>query len=94
MNTLTLTNTMTLSSGHLVNVTKRVSNLAQAELNQEYTIKGVKPEDPEIVDFLFTLGCFEGEKITLIATPSDSYLVSIKDARYSIGSDLAQLILI
>ena len=71
-----------------------VHNLSQAKVNQDYVIKGVDAGDPEIANFLFTLGCFKGETITLISILSESYVISIKDARYSIGSDLAQAVLI
>lgn len=87
-------NSSTLIDAKRSDVESKVCNLSQARENQEYTIKGVVPEDTEITSFLFSLGCFEGEKITLISILSDSYVVSIKDARYSIGSDLAQLVLI
>lgn len=94
MNNSLCANSITLSSEHLFEAEKDVFNLSQASVNQEYTIKGVSPEDAEIVDFLFSLGCFEGEKITLMSILSGSYVVSVKDARYSLGSDLAKLILI
>lgn len=94
MNNSLFVNSITLSPEHFCEAKEKVCNLSQASVNQEYTIKGVVPEDPEVVNFLFSLGCFEGEKITLMSILSGSYVVSIKDARYSIGSDLAQLVLI
>lgn len=71
-----------------------ISNLSQANVDQEYTVKKVVPVDQEVVDFLFSLGCFEGETITLMSIISDSYVVSINGARYSLSSELAELILI
>ena len=45
-------------------------------------------------DFLFTLGCFEGEKVTVISVLADNYIIHVKDARYSIDKELARAILI
>lgn len=72
----------------------QVMNLAQGRINTEYTIKGIDTNDEEIKDFLFTLGCYEGESITLISILADNYVIAIKDARYSIDKDLAEAIII
>ncbi len=69
-------------------------NIANAELNITYTIKKIDTTDEEIKKFLFTLGCYEGESITLISKVSSTYIVSIKDGRYSIDKELAKTILI
>ncbi|MGX9416631.1 FeoA family protein [Vibrio sp. WJH972] len=69
-----------------------VKNLSHAELNVEYEIKEVIQDNEEIVQFLFTLGCFKGESITLVSVLSDTYVISIKDARYSIDVDLARMV--
>ncbi len=45
-------------------------------------------------DFLFTLGCYEGEEITVISILSDNYIIHVKGARYSIDKELARAILI
>ena len=50
------------------------------------------PDDQDIVNFLFTLGCFKGESITLISILADNYVIIVKDARYSIDVDLAKAI--
>lgn len=71
-----------------------IYNLTQAQEKQQYIIKDIVPEDEEVTHFLFSLGCFKGESITLLSIISDSYVINVKDARYSIGSDLAELILI
>lgn len=94
MNSTALYNDMTLSSESTEQPHNAVTNLAQAAVNQEYLIKGVVAGDEELEGFLFTLGCFKGETVTLISIVSESYVISIKDARYSIGSDLAEAILI
>lgn len=71
-----------------------VTNLAQAKLNREYIIKKVKTDDEELESFLFTLGCYEGEAVTVLSVLSENYVISIKDARYSIDQDLAEAIII
>lgn len=69
-------------------------NLTQGIIDKEYIIKGIKTNDMELKDFLFTLGCYEGESITVISVLADNYVISIKDARYSIDKDLAKAIII
>ena len=71
-----------------------VTNLAQANISIEYTIKHIDTNDEEIKDFLFTLGCYEGELITVISKLAENYVISVKDARYSIDKDLAEAIII
>ncbi|MFN2363111.1 MAG: ferrous iron transport protein A [Halarsenatibacteraceae bacterium] len=71
-----------------------MTNLTEAEINQEYTIKEVKTDNEEMKNFLFTLGCYAGEEITIISILSENYVISIKDARYSIDQDLAEAIII
>ena len=94
MNSSLFNTSLALSSEDLLTTQATVHNLSQAKVNQDYVIKGVDAGEPEIANFLFTLGCFKGETITLISILSESYVISIKDARYSIGSDLAQAVLI
>ncbi|MDV7105583.1 FeoA family protein [Vibrio sp. TH_r3] len=72
----------------------KVKNLSQAELNREYEIESVIQDDQDIVNFLFTLGCFKGQSVTLVSVLSDTYVISIKDARYSIDSDLAKMVIL
>jgi ferrous iron transport protein A len=69
-------------------------NLTQADINVPYTIKGVDTNDLGMKEFLFTLGCFEGEKITVISVLAENFVINVKDARYSIDEDLAKAILI
>ena len=69
-------------------------NLLMAETGVEYIIKDVKTDDEELEDFLFTLGCYSGEPITMIARRRGGCTVSIKDGRYNIDNDLAEAILI
>ena len=69
-------------------------NLSMAELGREYIIRGIETEDEDLNAFLFSLGCYSGEPITVISRRWGSCVVSIKDGRYSIDSQLAQSILI
>ncbi len=67
-------------------------NLSQGKINVEYIVKGIETADSEMKDFLFTLGCYEGEHVTIISLLADNYVISVKDARYSIDTDLAEAI--
>lgn len=91
----------TMSRGLMVeafNITKelgdKVTNLAQAEVNTEHVIKSINTNDEELKNFLFTLGCYEGELITVISILADNYIITVKDARYSIDKELAEAIII
>ena len=68
--------------------------LAGASINENYIIKAVQTNNDEMKDFLFTLGCYEGETITVISIISNQYIVVVKDARYSIDKNLAAAIVI
>jgi len=77
------------------NISQRiVENLSEAETNKEYVIKNVITNDKNVTDFLFTLGCFEGESVTVISILSENYVIAIKDARYSIDADLAKAVIL
>ncbi len=66
--------------------------LNEAVLGKEYIIKSVDTEgDEEIESFLFSLGCYSGEAITVV-DKRKNLVVSIKDARYNIDPDLADAI--
>ncbi|HQA58791.1 MAG TPA: FeoA family protein [Acetivibrio sp.] len=71
-----------------------MTNLANAQVNKEYVIKEVKTDDEELKNFLFTLGCYEGETVTVLSVVSDNLVISVKDARYSIDKDLAEAIIV
>lgn len=71
-----------------------VMKLAQGMINTEYTIKDIKTNDQELKNFLFTLGCYAGEFVTVISVLADNYVINVKDARYSIDKDLAEAIII
>ena len=68
--------------------------LREAVEGQEYTIKAVKTNDEELDAFLFSLGCYSGETITVVSRKKNNCVVSIKDGRYSIDNQLAEAIII
>ena len=69
-------------------------NLREAAEGVEYIIKEIKTADEEINSFLFSLGCYSGEPITVISHRKGGCTVSIKDGRYSIDTQLAEAIII
>ena len=69
-------------------------NLTEANVLQEYIIKDIVTYDEELNSFLFSLGCYSGEPITVISFVNGGCIVSIKDARYNIDTNLAKAILI
>ena len=66
--------------------------LFSAEEGREYIIERIDTEDEELNSFLFSLGCYSGEPITVISRRSSGCTVSIKDGRYSIDNALAKAI--
>jgi Fe2+ transport system protein FeoA len=67
-------------------------NLYSAEEGREYIIKSIETGDEELNSFLFTLGCYSGEPITVISHMKSGCVVSIKDSRYDIDKALASAI--
>ncbi len=68
--------------------------LKNAVEGKEYIIQGIETDDEELNAFLFSLGCYSGEQITVVSRMKNSCVVSIKDARYNIDRQLADAILI
>lgn len=69
-------------------------SLSRGKLNTPYIVNSVNTNHEDIREFLFTLGCYPGEKITIISKLASNYIINIKDARYSIDEDLAQAIMV
>ena len=67
-------------------------NLMTAQQGREYCIRQIETQDDELNAFLFSLGCYSGEPITVISRRRGSCTVAIKDGRYSIDSQLAKAI--
>ena len=68
--------------------------LIDAEIGKEYVIKSVDVDDEELNAFLFSLGCYSGENITVVSRRPGGCVVAIKDARYNIDKDLESSIAI
>jgi ferrous iron transport protein A len=67
-------------------------SLLEAKLGQEYIIGNIATEDEELDAFLFSLGCYSGEPITVVSRRRGGCVVSIKDGRYSVDKRLAAAI--
>ena len=67
-------------------------NLTTAQLGQEYIIQRIDTDDEELNAFLFSLGCYTGEPITVVSRRRGSMTVSIKDGRYTIDNQLGEAI--
>lgn len=70
----------------------RKMTLKDAIEGKEYVIKQIDTDDEELNAFLFSLGCYSGERITVVAKRKGGCTVSIKDARYNIDNQLAEAI--
>ena len=69
-------------------------NLRQAEDGVEYIINKIEIDDEELNSFLFSLGCYCGEPITVVRHLKSGCIVAIKDSRYSIDNPLAEAIIV
>ena len=67
-------------------------DLTKAEEGKQYTIVGIDTEDEELDSFLFSLGCYSGEPITVVSRRRLSCTIAVKDGRYSIDFSLAAAI--
>lgn len=68
--------------------------LKDAIEGKEYIIRDIRTDDEELDAFLFSLGCYSGETITVVSHKKKTMIVSIKDGRYCIDSQLAEAITI
>lgn len=66
--------------------------LSTAQEGKEYIIQRIVTDDDELNSFLFSLGCYSGEPITVIARKKSGCVVSVKDSRYNIDNQLAEAI--
>ena len=67
-------------------------NLKEAIEGKEYTILDLQTEDEELDAFLFSLGCYIGETITVVTQQKKGCVVAIKNSRYHIDRQLAEAI--
>ena len=71
-----------------------MASLLDATEQKEYIIKAIETDDNEMKSFLFTLGCYSGEPITVISKRKSGLIVAVKDARYNLDNKLASAIII
>ena len=69
-------------------------DLTTAQEGKEYIIQRIETDDEELDSFLFSLGCYSGEPITVVSRRKGSCTVSIKDGRYTIDDQLAAAIIV
>ena len=69
-------------------------NLLSAQEGKEYIIQNINIDDNELNSFLFSLGCYEGEKISVVRHLWGGMILAIKNGRYNIDNKLAEAILI
>ena len=69
-------------------------NLMNAAEGREWIIRDIETKDEELNAFLFSLGCYSGEPITVVSRRKNNCVVSIKDGRYNIDNQLAAAILV
>ena len=67
-------------------------SLSMAQEGKEYIIRAIETDDEELDAFLFSLGCYSGEPITIVSRRRGGMTVSIKDGRYNIDNQLAEAI--
>ncbi len=67
-------------------------NLWNCEEGKEYIIDAIKTDDEELDAFLFSLGCYEGQPITVISKNKSNCVLSIKEGRYNVDKALAEAI--
>ena len=69
-------------------------NLLEAETGKTYTVCEINTDDDEMTAFLFRLGCYAGEPVTLISKKRKGCVVAVKDGRYSFDNQLAAAVLV
>jgi len=75
------------------NTQRRINmSLKDANIGEEYIVKDIQTDDEELDAFLFSLGCYSGEPITVVSKLKGGCVVSIKDGRYTIDYELADAI--
>ena len=69
-------------------------NLMLAEEGREYIVDRIETDDEELDAFLFSLGCYSGEPVTVISRRKKGCVVAVKDGRYNIDNQLAEAIIV
>ena len=83
-----------MQDGHSIMKSGDDMTLKEAVEGTEYVIKSIETDDEELDAFLFSLGCYSGETITVVSHIKGGCIVSIKDGRYNIDNELAEAIVI
>ena len=68
--------------------------LLEADIGQTYMIKEIRTDDEDMNAFLFRLGCYSGEPITMVSKKRKSCVAVIKDGRYNIDNMLAEAVIV
>ncbi len=68
--------------------------LDKGKRNTLYKVSGIEAKEQGMKEFLFTLGCYPGEQITIISHLASNMIIHVKDARYSIDTELAKAIVV
>lgn len=68
--------------------------VAEANIGQIYNISSIHTDDEELEHFLFTLGCYEGQEISVVSHMNQGYVVAIKGGRYNLDYNLASAIVL
>ena len=68
--------------------------LTKVQEGVEYIVKAIETDDEDLNSFLFSLGCYSGEPITVVSRKKRNCVVSIKDGRYNIDNQLAEAIIV
>ena len=63
-------------------------NLNDANVGETYIVEDIETDDEELKAFLFSLGCYSGEPVTVISHLKGGCTVSIKDGRYNIDNGI------
>jgi len=69
-------------------------DLRSVQEGKEYIVREIRTDDEELNSFLFSLGCYSGEPITVVTRRKSGCVVSIKDGRYNIDNQLAEAIIV
>ena len=67
-------------------------NLFSVPVGQEYIVRRIETDDEELDAFLFSLGCYSGEPVTVVSRRRGTCVIAVKDGRYSIDNQLARAI--
>lgn len=67
--------------------------LSKARIGQRGVVSEITGTEKDC-RFLLTLGCSEGEEITLVSKISDNYVINVKDSRYAIDGQMARMIVL